>query len=441
MMNKKIFLQYIQFVAVVFGGVILAILCNRFLDYPISSWFCVNKFNVIESPSILANPNSSGGVVENINVTKNTGGVQKVESDSASQLVDKSDGKIAGKLKKRLAGWILILEFFGHPLCFLVVLALCFLLDYGRRRNLFRFIFCVMSSQILAAAIKILICRKRPVVNDFSISSFDLTGFVGRDDIHSFPSAHTALAFSLAFALAWSYPRGRYLFYLLAVGVAFERIFDCRHYLSDTIIGGLIAYIVWFFCYKTSFVASLFNYFELKSDSNVESSLESGSRLKAKLNSASKSDSKSDSKSKMESIQNKRNDNSKPTILFSVTSLGSSSVKRFNSGIHQFLKSSDKQIDHNERQQLSPTQRETPATEQVSSQNKSRDKMQNQQLQLPNQSSNSPRVSKFENIASTENQVTDDVNDAAKIDQLQFQPKPPQSPRRRNNLPFEHFRK
>ncbi|MDR2761407.1 MAG: phosphatase PAP2 family protein [Planctomycetaceae bacterium] len=416
-MNRNNFLLYIQFVAVVFIGFVLAAVCNRFLDYPISSWFCENKFNVIERPNL---PEGGDGVIKNINVTKITDGDPKVEDESASRLVGGSKVGVGGKLMKRLVGWILILEFFGHPLCFFVVLALCFLLDYVRRRNLFRFISCILLSQVLVMAIKFSVHRKRPVINDFSISSFDLTGFIGRDDIHSFPSGHSALAVAVALSLAWSYPRGRYLFYLLAVGVAFERIFDCRHYLSDTIVGGLIAYVVWFFCYKTSFIASLFNYFETTSDSDSD--------LKSDSKSGSKSDTRLGLKSKAESIQNKCNDNGNPTILFSATSLGSSSSRRFNLGIHQFLRSNENQIDHNDQQQLSQIQRQrqTPKPE----------RMQNR-----NQLSNSQRVSKFENIELPAERVTDDVNDLSKIEQLHFQSKNPKCNRRRNNLPFDNFRK
>jgi membrane-associated phospholipid phosphatase len=48
----------------------------------------------------------------------------------------------------------------------------------------------------------------------------------------------------------------------VVLGVAFERIFDCRHYLSDTVVGGLISYIVWFFGYKFGFVANKFDNIE-----------------------------------------------------------------------------------------------------------------------------------------------------------------------------------
>ncbi|MDR2170891.1 MAG: phosphatase PAP2 family protein [Planctomycetaceae bacterium] len=291
----KNFILYLQFFAIIFFGLALAFICNCFFDYPVSSWFCAQQLNIIDKTS---------------SVTKIAGEVETGLNDGRG---GEGVGIFGVRFVRRLSGFVLMFEFFGHPLCFFVVLAVCFLLDFGRRCNLFRFIFCVLFSQSVVAAIKFSVLRKRPVINDFSISSFDLTGFVGRDDIHSFPSGHTALAVILALTLAWSYPRGRYLFYLLAVGVAFERVFDCRHYLSDTIIGALVAFTVWFFCYKSSFIANIFDNFE----------------------------------SKINSEQSQKNQNNQPAILFGTTSLGSKSSKKFNSGIRQFLKDNDKPIDHN----------------------------------------------------------------------------------------------
>ncbi|MDR1486155.1 MAG: phosphatase PAP2 family protein [Planctomycetaceae bacterium] len=275
----------LQFVFVLFFGLIFTVICNRFFDYPVSFWFCENGFNVIERPRF------SG-----------------VEIRDTEQVVS------VNEWRNRLSGWVLLFEFFGHPLCFLMVFFLCFFLDVRNRYRLFRFMFCVLFSQAVVTAIKLFIHRKRPDVNDFSISSFDLTGMIGGNGIHSFPSGHTALAVVLALCLASLYPRGRYLFYFAALGVAFERVFDCRHYLSDTVVGGLTAYVVWFFCYKFGFIAGKFN--------NIESS------------------------AGLDVLQNNCNDNSQPSILFSSTSLGTASRKRFSSGIHQFLHKDDKPINH-----------------------------------------------------------------------------------------------
>ncbi|MDR1290430.1 MAG: phosphatase PAP2 family protein [Planctomycetaceae bacterium] len=294
--------KVLQFVAIVICGLLLIFVCNRFFDYPVASWFCEKGFNIIERPK----PQEVDGVVTGVDgVVAGVGGEGKSVSGG-------------GILQRQLSRWILLLEFFGHPLCFLMVLSVCFLLDVDKRERLWRFVFSVLASQAVVAAIKFSIYRKRPVINDFNLSSFDLSGFIGRDDIHSFPSGHTALVFAIAFVMARSYPRGRYLFFLAAMGVMFERVFDCRHYLSDTVAGGLIAYVVYFLCYELSFVAKIFNYFGLTTVSN--SSIEK---------------------------QNKPIDNKKPIVIFGK---GSSSNKHLGSGIHQFLRANDKLIDLNSQQ-------------------------------------------------------------------------------------------
>ncbi|MDR1480162.1 MAG: phosphatase PAP2 family protein [Planctomycetaceae bacterium] len=300
-MNQSIYLSCLKFVAVVLGGIVLIFVCNRFLDYPVSYWFCKGKFNIVEHPRWRDVDDAAG---------KNDKVVDIANIDN----IDKS----GEKLQRRLTGCILLLEFFGHPLCFFTVLSVCFLLDVSKRNRLWAFVFSVLASQSVVTAVKFLIHRKRPVINDFTMSSFDFSGFVGREEVNSFPSGHTALAVVMALVIARNYPRGRYFFYLAVLGVAFERVFDCRHYLSDTVTGGLIAYVVYFFCYELGFIAKVSKMIGLP---------------------ATDSDTPNE-------MQNERIDNKHPTVLFNKMSSG----KHLGSGIHQFLRANDKLIDLNSQQ-------------------------------------------------------------------------------------------
>ncbi|HHW14380.1 MAG TPA: phosphatase PAP2 family protein [Firmicutes bacterium] len=63
--------------------------------------------------------------------------------------------------------------------------------------------------------------------------------FAGRPGYDSFPSGHTALAFSLARVLARRYPERSRLFYLVAGLVGLSRVYLGRHYPGDVAAGAL----------------------------------------------------------------------------------------------------------------------------------------------------------------------------------------------------------
>lgn len=56
----------------------------------------------------------------------------------------------------------------------------------------------------------------------------------------SFPSGHTATAFSLAVALSWAFPRGRFIFFSLASLAGLQRIVSNSHWPSDVLVGAAI---------------------------------------------------------------------------------------------------------------------------------------------------------------------------------------------------------
>jgi membrane-associated phospholipid phosphatase len=72
---------------------------------------------------------------------------------------------------------------------------------------------------------------------------FERNNALSTGDYSSFPSGHSASAILLAAYLTLILPRGRYLWYVLAVGCALSRIRYRRHYPGDTIFGGAIGFI------------------------------------------------------------------------------------------------------------------------------------------------------------------------------------------------------
>lgn len=70
-------------------------------------------------------------------------------------------------------------------------------------------------------------------------SLFDLSG-----RFNSFPSGHSAISFAVAYVLSNRYPRGRYIFYLVAVLVGVSRVWLGSHYPSDVAGGAVLGLIV-----------------------------------------------------------------------------------------------------------------------------------------------------------------------------------------------------
>lgn len=61
-------------------------------------------------------------------------------------------------------------------------------------------------------------------------------------ETYSFPSTHTTVAFAGAVVLSWKEPRWWWVWYSLAVGIAFSRIYLGYHYPIDVVVGAAIGY-------------------------------------------------------------------------------------------------------------------------------------------------------------------------------------------------------
>lgn len=142
-------------------------------------------------------------------------------------------------------------EPFGHAFGVVIVLLAIWFLDPARRGALPRFIAVSLGAGLTADIIKLLVSRSRP-------RSFDLaTGTLGEtfngllpifhhtgSSQQSFPSAHTTTAVALAVMLTHYYPRGRWLFTLLAFLAACHRVQSGAHFISDTCAGAALGWFV-----------------------------------------------------------------------------------------------------------------------------------------------------------------------------------------------------
>lgn len=146
-------------------------------------------------------------------------------------------------------------EPFGHAIGVLLIVAAIYQLDPIRRWALPRVLAMSLGAGLAADVLKLVIARARPHQFDFQGGVTDTFGqwlplFGGGAGSQSFPSAHTATAVGLAVALVWLYPRGCWLFVTLAVLVACERVAAAAHYLSDTLCGAALGFVVAMACLK-----------------------------------------------------------------------------------------------------------------------------------------------------------------------------------------------
>ena len=73
----------------------------------------------------------------------------------------------------------------------------------------------------------------------------------------SFPSGHSATAFSVAMALALCYPRWRWLWFAGGALIALSRLILTQHYLSDVIAGSILGAFSTLLLYHHIFKATL----------------------------------------------------------------------------------------------------------------------------------------------------------------------------------------
>lgn len=98
----------------------------------------------------------------------------------------------------------------------------------------------IAYSGILVNVIKILLGRARPHVAEF-LTFPEFHPFAGTGSFHSFPSGHANTVFAIAFAGGILVPRWRRYLIALAAVLAFSRVLQFRHFISDSLGGALLA--------------------------------------------------------------------------------------------------------------------------------------------------------------------------------------------------------
>lgn len=114
----------------------------------------------------------------------------------------------------------------GDPKVYLGVCALLCAFGDERMFETGKLAFTALAeSSLVTEALKRIIRRPRPLE---------------KNEKNSFPSGHTAAAFTLAVIVSHEHPKIRIPLYIAAAGTAFSRVYLGRHYPSDVLAGAVI---------------------------------------------------------------------------------------------------------------------------------------------------------------------------------------------------------
>jgi len=172
---------------------------------------------------------------------------------------------------------VTISEAFSHGFGAAIILIIALILTDQPKQNLFRPIAGVILSGITANVSKLVLLRYRPhyfferatefsgqespIVQQAAVSGWESIAkdnpstFSGilpvlwndhwhNSQLQSFPSAHSAIALSLALGLSHVFPKGRFVFLGLALLAGLQRIASHAHWPSDVVGGFLVGLIV-----------------------------------------------------------------------------------------------------------------------------------------------------------------------------------------------------
>ncbi len=156
-----------------------------------------------------------------------------IDGRVAAALEDETTGKWAERISKAVLD-------FGVILVMLGILA-----SFANRWRLWGgFIMTMLAATAILHLLKWGIGRARPLVEQ--AGPFAFRPFSGEQYFDAFPSGHTTSATTLALLLGMYFPRGRWVFYALALAVGAERVATRWHWVSDVFAGYVLAGLVVF---------------------------------------------------------------------------------------------------------------------------------------------------------------------------------------------------
>jgi len=166
--------------------------------------------------------------------------------------------KIPGDVRKAIH----LSEAFAHFSGVVVILGTLMIVDMKNRARLIQACLLVTTSGVVSNAAKYIIPRYRPhslaeasipIQSSWETWGVPWSGSWFEEAVRSFPSGHSATAVALAIALSFIYPRGQWMFAVLAFMACLQRLVSGAHFLSDIIAGSDIAVLVSLGVYRYAF--------------------------------------------------------------------------------------------------------------------------------------------------------------------------------------------
>jgi len=158
-----------------------------------------------------------------------------------------------GDLKR----FVSLSEIFAHGFGVTIVAIGVWLLTESHRKYILRIIVCAAWPALGVLALKVMFARLRPVkyLDEDSEAHFPenisetFLGFMPHGlntkyVFQSFVSAHAATAWGLAIGLSWVFPKGRILFFTIAIFASIQRVTSFAHWSSDVLFGTAVAFLM-----------------------------------------------------------------------------------------------------------------------------------------------------------------------------------------------------
>lgn len=149
-------------------------------------------------------------------------------------------------------------EIFAHGFGIALVGMAIWVFSSPHRKLIPRIVMCAIWPALGANLVKLLFARFRPIkyFDELSQSHFPgnigdtFLGFMPAEQFNtgyveqSFPSAHAATAWGLAIGMTWAFPKGRWLFFGIAILASIQRVTSFAHWSSDVLWGIAIAFLM-----------------------------------------------------------------------------------------------------------------------------------------------------------------------------------------------------